>query len=84
MRETLVEFQTSVSGYERAVELLHYWRRGGSPTNFTSLLFDLIQKSDTHNLRKLSYVYKSEVMAFVHWKNARSEEEFFAKYGLQF
>lgn len=66
---------------QQTILRLRYWRQGG--TNFTSHLFDLMQKSDEANLARLSKGFPVEVSAFIAWRAAPSELDFFRVHGMR-
>lgn len=66
---------------KHAIAELYYWQYGGG-TNFTSMLFTLLQKADVTNRWKLEQVFLAEVTAWKMWCAAPSQTEFFNKWGL--
>ena len=68
--------------FRQAVERLWYWQHGDNPTNFTSLLFTLMQKADAENFARLALAFPEESMAYKLWCASESSPEFFRKFGI--
>lgn len=67
---------------QQTIMRLLNWRRGG--TSFSSHLFDLMAKADAGNLERISAGFPVEVSAFIAWRAALTETEFFRVYGMSF
>lgn len=78
--------EKAVSSFEReylkAVKELYYWQYSDNPTNFTAILFRLMQKADPSNRRKLRVGFPIECAAYQEWCASPTQDEFFEKYGL--
>jgi hypothetical protein len=64
-----------------AVTMLYFWQ-SSSGTNFTSLLFVLIQKSDPDNRDRLRLGFPLEVEAIEVWSASPSSSDFFEAWGI--
>lgn len=69
--------------YEEAVQELYYSLYGSYPSNFHTLLYDLIKKADPVNKERLRLAYPMELEVFEEWQMARDQSEFFARWGLK-
>lgn len=67
---------------DQALLRLRYWRQGG--TNFTSLLFSLISKSDPDNLERIALGFPFEVLVWQEWQASKDEIEYFKSNGMPF
>ncbi len=71
----VTDMEKFISGIREAVVELYQWQNGG--TNFTSMLYTLIQKADPRNQERISLAYPDEVVAFLMWQGSENEAEFF-------
>lgn len=67
---------------EEAVIELYYWQYATNPTNFTSKLFELMQKADGENFKRLCAAFPEESNALILWMEAPDQNEFFKEWGL--
>jgi len=61
---------------------LYYWQEDAYATNFTSLLFMLMQKADSGNFRRLSIGFPLEAEALMLWSASPSSNDFFEAWGI--
>lgn len=64
--------------YKEACLNLRAWQFGGS--NFTSLLYTLINKADPVNRAKIRRSYPVEVTVYEDWQKSPDEKDFFKKH----
>lgn len=67
----------------KALEHLYHWQYSKPATNFTSLLYCLIQKSDPSNKTALAKGFPYEVQAFDMWVSSPDQDEFFIEQGIK-
>lgn len=66
-----------------AVKELYYWQYGNNPSNFASMLFNLIRKSDLNNRYQLSRAFPFETLALGLWNLADDDgKQLFRDFGL--
>ena len=65
-----------------AVQNLYYAIRDPDATNFSTLLYRLIGKSDAENRSRIALAFPIEYAAYVAWKAAPNDAEFFRQHGL--
>ncbi len=66
----------------RAVKELYWWQvHGPEATNFTALLYTLMQKGSGGNRERLGLGFPWEFEAWKQWNASPTQEEFFAKFG---
>ena len=68
--------------HAEAMQELWYWLYGTNPTNFSSILFTLISKSDMQNRARLQAAFPVEFNAWMLWQANENEIEFFKKWGV--
>lgn len=68
--------------HAEAMQELWYWLYGTNPTNFSSILFDLISKSDMQNRARLHAAFPVEMNAWMLLQANENEIEFFKKWGI--
>lgn len=61
---------------------IHFWQYGRDPTNFSSMLLNLLQKSDAGNRAKIKAGWPEIYNAWEEWNACDSQDEFFARYNL--
>jgi hypothetical protein len=64
-----------------AVKELWYWQYGTNPTNFSSRLFELMQKADRENLARLGHAFPVEFAAYSLWMDCEDQDALFAEFG---
>ena len=66
----------------RAVKELYYWQvRGPEATNFTAILYTLMQKGSGGNRERLGLGFPWELEAWRQWTLASDAEAFFGRFG---
>jgi hypothetical protein len=65
-----------------AIHRLFYWQYG-SEASFSGGLYSLFQKADISNRAKLKRGFPHEHEAWTQWNAHRSQDEFFAQFGLK-
>lgn len=76
------ECKEELANMTRAVKELYYWQvRGPEATNFTAILYTLIQKGSGGNRERLGLGFPWELEAWRQWMLAPDAEEFFGRFG---
>ena len=66
---------------DKARRELYYWQVNSKPTNFSALLYVLIQKADISNRSKLASVYPEYMRTYNDWLIAKDPEVLFKEWG---
>lgn len=66
---------------KRAAEKLYFWQHSYTGC-FSDNLFNLFQKADPDNFRKLSVGFPLEAIVFAQWYSSESSDSFFKKYNI--
>ena len=76
------ECAIELANLTRAVKELYYWQaHGPEATNFTAILYTLMQKGSHGNRERLGLGFPWELEAWRQWNASPTAEEFFAKFG---
>lgn len=67
---------------DHAIEQLFFWEQTAPelPRNFFGAFYDLMEKADPPNRKRLSLSFPAEVAAFIEWEVSEDKEQFFARY----
>lgn len=79
---TGVKAQIMKDNFIQAIQRLYFWRKDICQTNFTSMLYILLNKADDRNKMKIFVGFPEETIAYLLWYTNKevSEATFFCKW----